>query len=344
MQQLGIQCIGRLLPAAGALAKRELPILGYWFLAGGLLMFASGCGSAETTAISPRFDTSELRVPMEHLKVARAPDTFPVLVDPPVVAAADVDYLSADERVFGVQLDGQRRAYPLRMMTFHHLVNDHLAGKPVLVSYCAFCKSAIAFHRCVSDETIEFGIAGILYLGNMVMFERTSDPGGLWTQLDGSAISGKFAGQTLPGLDGEETTWSDWRSRHPNSTVLAMDRNSERYYLDPRTVRWVALPGMRIPPATRLPDTTHVLGVWNETEARAYVFDRNCAPKLLEDQLNGARVTLEWNPQSNSARILMADSPLRWGYCDWAAWEAFHPDSEVVMCGQIPDQVEPLGR
>jgi hypothetical protein len=60
---------------------------------------------------------------------------FPPLDDPVVVSAAQASWMRGDDLVLGATRDGEARAYPLFMMTFHHVANDELAGKPYLVTF-----------------------------------------------------------------------------------------------------------------------------------------------------------------------------------------------------------------
>jgi hypothetical protein len=310
-------------------------------LCGLALCALPGCGSREPSPFHPRLDASQLRVPISDLRIARMPDMFPALSDPPNIAAAAVDFLKGEDRVIGVQCGDQARAYPVAIVNWHHLVNDELAGVPVLVSYCVLCRSALVFDRRMADEAIEFGVAGLLYKGNMVMFERGRSAGGLWTQLDGRAISGRHSGQELMALPCEETTWCDWVTRFPNSTVLA--RASENLSVYQQPGRAFAPPGLRPPDSTRFDNGAAVLGVWSATGARAYAFDNDCDRRIIHDELDGLPVTVEWDPIANAVRVLQADSALRWCYSDWAAWEAFHPDSEIIACGQPVGVTEAAG-
>ena len=59
------------------------------------------------------------------------PDGIPDLRDPRMLNAAEADYLNDDDRVFGVTINGDSRAYPLRIVNAHGMVNDTVGGEPI---------------------------------------------------------------------------------------------------------------------------------------------------------------------------------------------------------------------
>ena len=60
---------------------------------------------------------------------------FVPLDAPEFITPAEATFLEADDHVLGVTIDGDSRAYPLRMMTFHHIVNDSFDGRPILITF-----------------------------------------------------------------------------------------------------------------------------------------------------------------------------------------------------------------
>ena len=97
-----------------------------------------------------------------------------------------------------VALGGEARAYPLRILIWHQIVNDRIAGIPVAVTYCPLCNAAIVFDRRVDDETLEFGTTGLLRHADMVMYDRLTES--WWQQYEGRAIVGSLAGTRLTPL------------------------------------------------------------------------------------------------------------------------------------------------
>jgi len=172
-----------------------------------------------------------------------APEGIPALDNPAVIAAVEADYLTDDELVFGVALAADRsgdageigdaveaRAYPLRILDWHEMTNDLIAGVPVALSYCTLCGSAILFDRRVGNETLSFATSGLLYRSNKLMFDHETRT--LWSNLTGKPVQGSLVGDgiQLRMLPVVVTTWSDWVARFPGSTVLSLQTGHQRDY------------------------------------------------------------------------------------------------------------------
>jgi len=167
------------------------------------------------------------------------PEGIPSLDDPAVIAADAADYLTADELVFGVVLSAEgpvaaapptARAYPLRILDWHEMTNDVVAGIPVALSYCTLCGSAVLFDRRAGEHTFTFATSGLLYRSNKLMFDHQTRT--LWSNLTGQPVLGDLVGGgiELRVLPVEVTTWDDWRQRHPDTTVLSAQTGHQRDY------------------------------------------------------------------------------------------------------------------
>lgn len=194
------------------------------------------------------FDLTTCLVPRDLLVPARmAKDALPALVEPEVWTVArtleyDRDlrrghqgkYLVGNDLVLAVRVDDAARAYPVWLMNWHQVVNDTLGGRPIAVTFDPLCDSAVVFDRRVGDETLEFGISGLVFNSNLVLYDRR--PGGvgesLWGQLQFRAIAGPAAerGATLDVLPVSVVTWADWHARHPDGTVLAPRPGMQKLY------------------------------------------------------------------------------------------------------------------
>ena len=62
-------------------------------------------------------------------------DGIPDLQNAPTLEASKADYLNPDDRVFGISINGEYRAYPLRIMNVHEMANDTLGGEPITLAY-----------------------------------------------------------------------------------------------------------------------------------------------------------------------------------------------------------------
>lgn len=187
------------------------------------------------------FDLTRLAVPRAGLAASGLPkDGLPTLDRPPVMPGAEVaatyrarkKYLVADDEVIGVVVNGEARAYPLRVLNWHEIVNDVLGGKPIAVTYSPLSDGTAVFDRVMDGKTVEFGVSGLLYDSNLVMYDRGG--ASLWNQLRAEAIAGPAVGTQLRILPCARTRWGPWLATHPKTTVLRPDPNYfERYRRDP---------------------------------------------------------------------------------------------------------------
>lgn len=184
-------------------------------------------------------------VALDDIEPVTGVDTIPALDDPAVEpAAAAADWLADTSPVLAVAVDGRARLYPLAILTFHEVVNDVLAGRPVLVTYCPLCNSGVVFDRHVGGETLVFGTSGLLYRGNLVAYDRQHE--NLWVQILGRAVVGAPFGEArteLTRLPADLLGFAEARRLHPDADVLARPdpavdygRNPYRGYDDGRGV------------------------------------------------------------------------------------------------------------
>ncbi|MFB6298414.1 MAG: DUF3179 domain-containing protein [Salinirussus sp.] len=161
--------------------------------------------------------TAEMRQPLPR-------DYIPAIVDP--AFGADWSGLDAggrdstfpgDAPVLGVARGGRARAYPLRVLNHHEVVNDEFSGS-IAVTYCVLCGSAVTFRRRVAGRPSVFGVSGKLWQSDLVMYDRRT--GTLWSQLLATGINGPRTGERLDLLPTRLTTWQEWREEFPATRVL----------------------------------------------------------------------------------------------------------------------------
>lgn len=155
-------------------------------------------------------------------------DGIPPLENAPMIAGQQARYLLDEEPVFGVVVNDEARAYPLRIIDNHEMANDIIGGVPVSIAYCTLCGAAIAYEaRGLEGEPITFGTSGFLYRSNKLMYDRPTQT--LWNQLTGEPVLGSLADSDikLDILPIVLTSWSDWLAQHPDTLVL--DRETGVY-------------------------------------------------------------------------------------------------------------------
>jgi hypothetical protein len=159
-------------------------------------------------------------------------DGIPALDNPAMLTADEADYLDPHDAVFGLSINGEARAYPLRILDWHEMANDLVGGVPVSLAYCTLCGAAIAFDgRGADGQTYTFGSSGFLYRSNKLMYDRQTRT--LWNQLTGEPVLGPLAGQDdlrLALLAVVLTTWAEWQAQHPDSLVVDVNTGFSRDY------------------------------------------------------------------------------------------------------------------
>ena len=156
------------------------------------------------------------------------PDGIPPLENPAFEPAGEVDWLPAVEPVLALEINGDARAYPLRIMTWHELVNGTVGGIPVTVSYCPLCNSAVAYDRRVGDRILDFGTSGELFNSALVMYDRQTES--LWSHYTGQAVAGHLTGTELDFIPVQTVSFEDFLSTHPQGHVLGLSTGYARSY------------------------------------------------------------------------------------------------------------------
>jgi hypothetical protein len=159
-------------------------------------------------------------------------DGIPTLTNPALIAPAEATYLTPEELVFGVEIDGDARAYPLRILDWHEMLNDVVGGVPVALAYCTLCGSGILYDTRVAgrDEPFVFGSSGFLYRSNKLMYDEATHS--LWNQFTGRPVVGPLTGSgiELAVLPVTIARWRDWLASHPETRVLSLATGHERDY------------------------------------------------------------------------------------------------------------------
>jgi thiol-disulfide isomerase/thioredoxin len=129
-------------------------------------------------------------------------------------------WLKPTDLVVSVTHNGVTKAYPVKVLNWHEIVNDDFNGEPVAVTFCPLCNSALVFRRPIVDgKILEFGVSGRLYKSDLVMYDRQT--ASFWSQIEGRAIIGPLAGTRLEYIPMEMMTWQRWQERHSIAWVLA---------------------------------------------------------------------------------------------------------------------------
>ena len=296
---------------------------------------SSSCGSC-TQEKTPEFDLENTSVEVtEIIQGGPGKDGIPALVSPVTTSADQAKYLSSDDRVIGVVIDGEARAYPLAIMNYHEVANDRLGGRPIGIAYCPLSHAASVFDRLSENGEREFGVSGLLYNSNLLMFDRNEEAESLWSQVMNESIAGEQVGNKLDLLPFELTSWHEWQAQHPDSTVLSLETGHNRDYMLKPYANYHANDQLMFdvnPIDDRLPLKEKVLGVIVGDQVKAYPRSEFDIDRMrVEDEIDGKPFVVEFNSATETLRVVEAVAEVRWIYCFWFAWSGTHPQTELFQ-------------
>jgi hypothetical protein len=192
-------------------------------------------------------------------------DDIPALHSPKLLAASEAAYLPPNSLVFGVEFNGEARAYPKRILGWHELVTDTLAREPVAAVYCPLSGTMVVYRTLVDNATYLLHNSGFLYRSAKLMYDEQTKS--LWSVLTGRPVVGRLASReiVLERVPVVTTTWGEWRRRHPTTKVLSSDTGHVRNYNEGAAhSAYYASDDLLFPvpaPDRRLPNKTEVLAI-----------------------------------------------------------------------------------
>lgn len=301
-------------------------------MVGALLVGLLRSGLAPAETVRNGFVLEPAAVPTAEILAGGPPrDGIPALDHPPTVSATQADWAD-DDLVLGILAGGEARAYPIAVLNWHELVNDTLGGEPILVSFCPLCGTGMVFDRRVAGKARGFGVSGLLYRSDLLMYDRESES--LWSQISAEAVTGPLLGQRLRLLRSRTDEWGRWRRDHPETTVLSRDTGHRRDYgRSPygsyAQSRDVMFPVPRDP---RYHPKMPTLGLRVPGEgARAYPASELArAGGSVEERFLGRSVRVAYDPDRQVFDVAAppeVELEVVEGF--WFAWAAFHPETSV---------------
>jgi hypothetical protein len=174
-------------------------------------------------------DFSKSRIGWQEVLSGGPPkDGIPSIDKPLFKPIGEIKDLPAKDPVIGLELDGDARAYPLRILIWHEIVNDVVGGTPVTITYCPLCNSAVVFDRRVPPYVLDFGTTGKLRNSDLVMYDRQTES--WWQQFTGEAIVGALTGTELKLVPARLESFAQFKERHPGGKVLVPNDPGLRDY------------------------------------------------------------------------------------------------------------------
>ncbi|MFB3078248.1 MAG: DUF3179 domain-containing (seleno)protein, partial [Lysobacterales bacterium] len=170
------------------------------------------------------FDLTNSEIDTRKIEHGGPPkDGIPALDSPRFTSPQDATFLREDDWVIGLEIEGDARAYPVKILNYHEIVNDRIGNLAVLISYCPLCRTAMAFDSSNQGMPLSFGVSGLLYNSDVLMYDRQTDS--LWSQIMGRAISGPLKGTALNTIPIRHTRSMSKRERSSHRSGTSQRRS-----------------------------------------------------------------------------------------------------------------------
>ena len=284
------------------------------------------------------FLVEETSIPIPHIvRAAPAKDSIASLDNPLFVPAAEVDWLADDDEVISVTIGYETRAYPLRILVWHEIVNDRFGDTPLAVTYSALSGSAIVFHPGANKDgsARSFGVSGLLYNSCLLMYDRDNEE--LWSQLRMKGVSGSVMDKPLTPQISTRMSWGAWKKKNIVGQVLSKETGHDVDYADEWPYGDYATQAETIFPfdvnRNELPTKERVIGVIEGDSARCWPLEKLKEKKQIYDAIGERAIRVVYDEKSDMVKISDIDSgneiPAISSF--WFAWQAFNADTSIWM-------------
>jgi len=288
------------------------------------------------------FDLSGALIPENHIFAGGpAKDGIPAIDNPRFVDADAARFMRNNDRILGITIAGVSKAYPVKILNWHEIINDKTGDELFTITFCPLCGTGMAFSSQVNGQNLSFGVSGLLYNSDVLLYDRETES--LWSQIMSTAVTGKFKGTKLKPLPLEHTSWGAWKQSHPNTSILSIKTGYWRDYDKSPYAGYEKSEHIMFPVAHKAPDTYHpkerVLGLNINGVSKAYPFiELNKHGKSsFTDVINNTSVNIRWDQQHQAGTVFTTKGqkqlPVTEGF--WFAWFAFHPDTLVFHAYSI---------
>ena len=299
-----------------------------------LLALASAYSYAES---KNGFDLSAASVPIDQIMRGGPPRDGIPSIDAPVFTGVDeADFLRSDDRVLGLSINGEAKAYPIKILNWHEIVNDVVGGTAVAITWCPLCGSGVVFASEIGGERRSFGVSGLLYQSDVLLYDRASES--LFSQLEAEAISGPLLGQRLRALPVSYSSWSAWRARYPEGLVLTRATGFRRDYDRDPYAGYEQSRQLYFSVNNAAPPLLHpkerVFGISHAGTSKAYPVSEleKLEDSKFRDSVGGAELSFNWNGGLGELQVQTAvGEVLIPTTAFWFAWFTFNPTSAVYQ-------------
>ena len=294
------------------------------------------CLSSSSVAkpVKNGFDLENSIIPANKVFSGGPPrDGIPSIDVPKFVSSNRASFLKDEDRVMGVEIEGEARAYPISILNWHEIVNDQFKDKSVAVTYCPLCGSGIVYNADIKGKRHQFGVSGLLYNSDVLLYDRETET--LWSQILSKAVSGSLVNSKLEVIPSSHTSWQAWKKKHPNTKVLSTDTGYSRDYSrspygnydNDQTIYFpLSFRSKRYHPKER------VLGIVINGKQKVYPFSELAKTKveMIDDNFEGESLRIKFDIENRDGSIENAQGKAVTSMNTfWFAWYAFYPESLI---------------
>jgi hypothetical protein len=288
-------------------------------------------------------------------------DGIPAIKMPDFVAQSKAE---VPDDVLGilVELGGEKRFYPYNILVWHEIVNDQIGGQPIAVTFCPLCGSALVYDRSVDSEVLEFGVSGLLYESNLLMYDNKTES--LWSQALGQAVVGEKSGTTLDLIPFQRITFADLKTDHGEALVLKRVTNEElaEQYPEQSFLKNIAPQGgdsrnYTVYPYDGYDESDQLIFPASVEDQRfqakeimyvvpynntSVAFPFNSLPQNTTQEVDGQVLTI--TKVKNEITVKDSSGNVVPGYFEmWFSWATHHQESGVVWHGsKIKEETQPV--
>ena len=238
-------------------------------------------------------------------------DGIPSVDNPEFVKSFDPDanYLDPDDLVIGIVVGSTVRAYPHKILDWHEIVNDEINGELISISYCPLTGTGFAWEGKSSETPTTFGVSGLLYNGNLILYDRNTNS--YWSQLKLQCVNGNSIGEEPSLINIVETKWSTWKSNYPTTKVMTLNtgytRDYATYPYGPYRTDHDFLLFPISETNTQLPSKERVHAIIDDGLSKAYRFSSFVNGNLINETFNGNNYLIVGSDNLINSFILTGD-------------------------------------
>ncbi|MGC9451662.1 MAG: DUF3179 domain-containing protein [Oceanipulchritudo sp.] len=280
------------------------------------------------------FDLGNAVIPAEEILSGGPPrDGIPSIDRPVFESVEEADrWLKKTDLVVSLEMGGEIRAYPLRILVWHEIVNDRFGEQPVAVTYCPLCGTAMVFDALIGGITRTFGVSGLLYNSDVLMYDRQTES--LWSQLAMKALSGPALGNELELMPSEHLEWETWKAENPSGRVLSRETGTSRNYgrmpySDYEQTDRTMFPVKRY--RDELKNKEWIIGLHVNGLAAAFPLQELKDQEMVKARVGTTLIEVIFDPERGTVKATQTESgetiPVTRAY--WFAWQAFYPETAL---------------